>query len=115
MPSGPLVMPDGFRKHRSLISVAVTDGNGQPISGISVNLTGKTDDGDYGIEVLDGTGIITTSDGVFTFSVPPGKYTISPQVPQSNAIVGSGSHVVTVSGGHPATVSFAVRPATPPR
>jgi hypothetical protein len=105
--SGPLVMPDGDLLHphldRSFITVAFTDGNGQPISGISVNLSGKTDKG----EALNGTGVITTSDGLFVFRVPPGNYTISRVVPPTDKIVG-GSQVVTVSGGYPATVSFTV-------
>jgi hypothetical protein len=93
---------------QSLISGTVTNSSSQPVSGVIVNLTGTSGGG-----TINATAT-TTSSGGFSFTVPPGTYTISPTIPPGDTIVGAGSYNVTVSGGNPATESFTVQPATPP-
>ena len=115
----PVVIPEEPRKKNpwdtsdtSTISGSVTIGNSQPVSGVTVTVTGTgtTDDGEIDIRYS----AQTTNSGAFSFVVPLGTYTVSPTVPTGYRIVGKSSCPVTVSAAYRYTVSFTVEPATPP-
>jgi hypothetical protein len=93
---------------QSTISGSVADTGSQPVPGVTETLSGTTNDG----QSVSSTAV-SSSTGAFSFSVPPGTYTVTTAAPPGYTTVGSPASSVTVSDGSSGSVSFVLQPPLP--